>query len=1036
MRQHCTPRVLISTTLLLIILLFLPLTSQGRIVRTLRLEVLRTQEKQQALQLKNDLAGEHIHPVRVERVQNQYVVTLGDFPGAKSAREYQESLQDENLKDASLIEALSSVMGFEAGQIVYQLEAGQYSKEQEALAQKDRLSGLGLHPTSVISEDGRYIVRTGLFRNQQGAVEALEDFRKAGYEQARVVLSEAPETLIERRLLYLQPLDEAKEEIRPQASKVQPQLYQGMMGPYDNRQEAVNQSGQLKEDGFRGISLEAVGDHYFVRIGENRNLLQADNLRQVLHEWGYNRFSLVEVAAKEIPVDIEAPEELTELERAEGQVLEEQPDIPPRQEPDQITKIEEAGQQTTEAEEADQAPLAPAEEEPMQPAEPVEEKPAGKWSLDSTNLLILLAFLGVVILIPVITLLIIFFLVRSMLRKRRAKQMTAEKKKEPQMEKKPEAEPEASASDSIFEDLDFDFPAPSTPEEKEKVEPWMAELEGGQPTPEEEVRETTPETKQVPEDKEEPSREEEETPPPEPTAKELNETEVPQERVKSKPEEKLKDQPTEVSSGDIEEPVSAAPDTGEAEKPEPGEESKPEEPEEKVSEAPTPPAFDSAEEEKADTSKKKEDRVPETPVEEETEVTSEEEPPEESPKEAPVTPPPPAFDVVEEKEEKEKAETESQDKAEDVHPGTPPQFEESEEPPKQEPVPPAFAPAEEEQKPEDSEQEQSSSTENETSLEYEIPDEDELPETEGPIAREYTAPPMKMVSLLGQDQEEKEPGDEETESEEEKFVVPPGLDDESVLEEEIQPLDEPKSEEVPSPPPESTTPKKMVSLFDAPVSGDTEKETTEESPVEKEEPPVEMPAAEIQSSGHYQQNFDAMEIGTQPEQWQGDYESASLVISQNRMIAGEGHFLKMVKENSEESVLYSSDLPPAGSHPSFVLDLCCLEVNQEPVGLHLENTEHQDTSIDISFRASASPGEILLEAGGHSYSYSSGDWLQFRIDVDLKKSSFSLWLDEGLVFEHESLSSAIDSFDRITLSATPGSTGTLLLKQMKIIRGD
>jgi len=182
----------------------------------------------------------------------------------------------------------------------------------------------------------------------------------------------------------------------------------------------------------------------------------------------------------------------------------------------------------------------------------------------------------------------------------------------------------------------------------------------------------------------------------------------------------------------------------------------------------------------------------------------------------------------------------------------------------------------------------------------------------------------------------------------------------------------------------------------------------------------------------FEQNFDTLHTGETPENWKGSYERASLTVSQNPLVAGPHHYLKFLKQVSEEETLFCALIPDTGRRPIFEFELCCLGINQSTIGLYLESVESEEISLGARFQTDPTTQQLIVRLGDHSLPYVSGQWQSFRFEMDFDAGHYRVLRDKKVVIEDAPLPAEAAVFDLISLKAQPTSEGTLLLKSLVV----
>jgi len=205
------------------------------------------------------------------------------------------------------------------------------------------------------------------------------------------------------------------------------------------------------------------------------------------------------------------------------------------------------------------------------------------------------------------------------------------------------------------------------------------------------------------------------------------------------------------------------------------------------------------------------------------------------------------------------------------------------------------------------------------------------------------------------------------------------------------------------------------------------------APAPPEKPPARAPA---KPSGaleiKFEQSYNQLQVGDEVDSWKGGYESASLTVSQNRLIAGANHYLKFVKEPCAEETLYCMLIPEAGPRPVFEFELCCLGVNEHPIGLYLESVDNEAVSVPMTFHTDPETQQVRFTLEEQTLEYAPGDWKHIRCEIDLEGNRYSVRVDGKEVLTDAALAGSVKNFDMISLKAQPETEGTLLLNNLKV----
>ena len=186
----------------------------------------------------------------------------------------------------------------------------------------------------------------------------------------------------------------------------------------------------------------------------------------------------------------------------------------------------------------------------------------------------------------------------------------------------------------------------------------------------------------------------------------------------------------------------------------------------------------------------------------------------------------------------------------------------------------------------------------------------------------------------------------------------------------------------------------------------------------------------------FEQEFNALQVQQKPENWKGEYEKASLTISENPLISPGRKYLKFNKEICNEEVLFCMLIPDTGRKPVFEFELCCMGVGEDPLGLYLESVDSEEISLGTQFQTDSTSQQIHVRMGDHSQPYASGEWWLFRYELDLEKGTYNGYKDDKQIVEEAPLPSSVLAFDLISLKAHAEAEGSLLMRKLTVSLAD
>jgi len=237
---------------------------------------------------------------------------------------------------------------------------------------------------------------------------------------------------------------------------------------------------------------------------------------------------------------------------------------------------------------------------------------------------------------------------------------------------------------------------------------------------------------------------------------------------------------------------------------------------------------------------------------------------------------------------------------------------------------------------------------------------------------------------------------------------------------------------IPEPAPVSFPPEEIMPL--APL---VEEEVAEES-VKGEAPPERaIEEAEVLPAPWttaLEMAYPEERLGLDADDWEGRYEHACLLIAQNRLLSPEAIFLKMVKEPSEQEALFGKVVADSGERQKIEFDLCCLSVGEHPMGMSLENTRREGEALEFGFYLDPETSAPRFRILDRAYPCEIPQWNRIRLEIDAPEGTLRIEWEGHPPIEYDSGPGTVFPIDLVTLRAPAPAEGTLLLRNLKILR--
>ncbi len=236
--------------------------------------------------------------------------------------------------------------------------------------------------------------------------------------------------------------------------------------------------------------------------------------------------------------------------------------------------------------------------------------------------------------------------------------------------------------------------------------------------------------------------------------------------------------------------------------------------------------------------------------------------------------------------------------------------------------------------------------------------------------------------------------------------IPPAEEEPRPLAEQPEPQ-APAKEEIPSPAPGA-----------APKPDDI---TTQE-----EEPAV--------AKAVYEQNFDNEPLGEKPKNWTGDYEYASLVVSNQSPVPGSKQHLKCEKKTGAGSAYYTCKFPDVTGEIEIEFDIRCDDKNKYLLGFYIEKDNDFRQSIHTIIHRTETKAKPTLRIQGEPTPYELKTWRHVRYLINLHNGTVNGYVDNDLVADNVKLASPPRKLNSLSIRDNLATIGVLLIDNVKIIK--
>ena len=158
---------------------------KGSAVHSWRIEVGRMAEVSKAEALRQEIVDLTDLTASVDRLDDEYVVTTGEFSFPEEAASALPSLQKAGFKNTRVVTAILNVTV--ESEMVYSLEVTPVDNLLSAWQPQVEMLQRNMAPVSILSTTRGYLIRAGHFTDKNRAQEVLHQLHHEGYPYARMI---------------------------------------------------------------------------------------------------------------------------------------------------------------------------------------------------------------------------------------------------------------------------------------------------------------------------------------------------------------------------------------------------------------------------------------------------------------------------------------------------------------------------------------------------------------------------------------------------------------------------------------------------------------------------------------------------------------------------------------------------------------------------------------------------------------------------------------------------------------------------------
>lgn len=200
------------------------------------------------------------------------------------------------------------------------------------------------------------------------------------------------------------------------------------------------------------------------------------------------------------------------------------------------------------------------------------------------------------------------------------------------------------------------------------------------------------------------------------------------------------------------------------------------------------------------------------------------------------------------------------------------------------------------------------------------------------------------------------------------------------------------------------------------------------------QPKVSAPAAEMMDGIIFSQDFDSEPDGVKPQNWKGDYDFASLIVTNQNPAPNSTKCMKFEKKTGSGSAYYSYKFPDASGVLGVEFDLRCDNKNKYLLGFYIEKDEDFRQSIHTIIHRTDSNTEPSLRIQGQPTPYKLQEWCRIKYIINLLEGTVDGYVNDKLIANRIRLATRPKSINTLSIRDNLATTGILYIDNIKIYR--
>ncbi len=207
------------------------------------------------------------------------------------------------------------------------------------------------------------------------------------------------------------------------------------------------------------------------------------------------------------------------------------------------------------------------------------------------------------------------------------------------------------------------------------------------------------------------------------------------------------------------------------------------------------------------------------------------------------------------------------------------------------------------------------------------------------------------------------------------------------------------------------------------------------APIPPPSEPVPAPESPGEPGVFFAQDFSSQDPGENGAGWQGDYDYATLKVSDDAPPAGSARYLRFEKRAGAGSANYVCRFPKASGRVNVEFDIRCDDKNKYLLGFYIEKDEDFKQSVHTIIHRTDSKTQPTIRIQGEPVPYDLGKWVHVKYELNLLAGMVTAFVDGQQVVRDAKLPTNPPFVNTLSIRDNLATTGVLGLANIRIIKG-